>query len=572
MRRRAPVVLLAAAAVALVATAPAAAANLGFARAQYVDREYPGGEPLVMADPIHHTLVYTSHEGTTHIYRPGLSSATTFTYGSQYRNQVKIWTSRDNGRTWRRVDVAGGFVQNPGQNTGFSDPDLTQDAGGRIYNTGINLANDALFSSADGGITWDRGTPNCHNGDRPWLAGAKRDEVFLATNTLEQALSHQIFRSTDGGNSCSTQGIPDSGTLPDGTDYSGNGKLFYDARRDSLVEPVSFSGTDAQDGLGVGTWKRGDPAFTPHKAVTTSVYAHWPMIALDDAGGLYMVWDDDPRQPNSNGGCDGARTPLPNTIKLIHSPDFGRTWGTPVTLARPAGKRVLWPWVVAGDKGRLSVVWYETDKVVDLACEKAKLTVRAAYVARADEREPYVETVDAIGRPIADNDLCQSGTTCVATGEDRRLGDFFTNAIDERGCAMIATADTTSPDPVTGGQRPISLPLFAQQDSGPALRGGGDCSGAPGALGLPAPRRCTSRRSFRIRLRHPRGDPLRRAVVYVNRRRVRVLRGRRLRARVNLRGLPRGRYTIRIQARTRSGKRLTELRRYRTCTPRSRRR
>ena len=47
-------------------------------------------------------------------------------------------------------------------------------------------------------------------------------------------------------------------------------------------------------------------------------------------------------------------------------------------------------------------------------------------------------TVDAVGRPIADNNICQDGTTCVATGEDRRLGDFFTNAIDERGCVMVA--------------------------------------------------------------------------------------------------------------------------------------
>jgi len=44
-----------------------------------------------------------------------------------------------------------------------------------------------------------------------------------------------------------------------------------------------------------------------------------------------------------------------------------------------------------------------------------------------------------VGRPIADNNLCQNGTLCVATGEDRRLGDFFTNAVDERGCVLVAT-------------------------------------------------------------------------------------------------------------------------------------
>jgi hypothetical protein len=75
----------------------------------------------------------------------------------------------------------------------------------------------------------------------------------------------------------------------------------------------------------------------------------------------------------------------------------------------------------------------------------------------------------------------QSGTTCVATGEDRRLGDFFTNALDERGCVIIGTGDTTTKDPLTGGERSVALPLFIRQNSGPALRGTRDCSASWGA-------------------------------------------------------------------------------------------
>jgi len=50
---------------------------------------------------------------------------------------------------------------------------------------------------------------------------------------------------------------------------------------------------------------------------------------------------------------------------------------------------------------------------------------------------------------------------------------------------------------------------------------------------------------------------------------VRVLRGRRLRAVVDLCGLPKGRATVRVVARTRKGRRVTETRRYRTCGKRS---
>ncbi len=90
----------------------------------------------------------------------------------------------------------------------------------------------------------------------------------------------------------------------------------------------------------------------------------------------------------------------------------------------------------------------------------------------------------------------------------------------------------------------------------------GACPDArPGAaLGLPhGP--CRSRRVFTIRLR--RG--LRSARVYVDGRRVRTLSGARLRARVDLRGLPRRTVTVSIVVVTRNGRVLRESRRCRTC-------
>jgi len=588
MTRRA-VLTLAALAAGLLPAAPAQAAPLDFTVPTYVDQQLGGGEPLVYADPVHHTLVYTSHEGTTHIYRPGLAGQTTLTFAGGYRNQVNIWTSKDGGLSWQRSNFMGtGFTQDPTQNSGFSDPDLSQDDGGRIYNTGINLASNALFSSSDGGVTWDQGTPQCHPGDRPWVVGARKDEVFFATNALEDTIKQRVFHSTDGGQTC-----PQEGFQAFGEGWAGNGKMYYDRSRDSLVVPANGSA-----GLGVATWKRGEDAFTFRKAVDANIYAHWAAIILDDAGGLYLTYDDDPRAAGTEGGCDGSRTPLPNAVRYVYSPDLGRTWKPPVTVARPAGKRVFWPWLAAGEKGRINIAWYETSKVVDLACQNADISVNTATVTGAHTDNPTFVTTDPIGRPISLNtNICQSGTTCVATGEDRRLGDFFTNAIDESGCVMIATGDTHSADPVTGQQRPISLPLFSRQISGPPLRGGGDCSGREANLGLPgvgstnvvtvgggvgssnaststrsgALPPCFSRRRFRIRLRAPKGDRLTRATIYVNGKKRRTLRGKALRrSRVDLLGLPRGQFTVTIQVRTKKGKKLRQVRKYRTCVKRKR--
>jgi hypothetical protein len=65
--------------------------------------------------------------------------------------------------------------------------------------------------------------------------------------------------------------------------------------------------------------------------------------------------------------------------------------------------------------------------------------------------------------------ICQSGTTCVATGQDRRLGDYFTDALDKNGCVLIATGDTDMVDSTTGGQLSLSRPVTLEQASGPSL-------------------------------------------------------------------------------------------------------
>jgi hypothetical protein len=89
---------------------------------------------------------------------------------------------------------------------------------------------------------------------------------------------------------------------------------------------------------------------------------------------------------------------------------------------------------------------------------------------------------------------------------------------------------------------------------------------------LPATRSCASRRNFTIRLHDPRGpERLVSAQIFVNGRRVAVRRGKRLRSRVDLRGLPSGRFTVRVRARTDRGRTLVATRRYRTCVPRGRR-
>jgi len=208
------------------------------------------------------------------------------------------------------------------------------------------------------------------------------------------------------------------------------------------------------------------------------MFAHWPAIALDAAGTVYLVWDTNDRQAGTTGGCDGGASPAPNRIMLAWSKDFGQTWSAPIAVAAPANARVFWPWVAAGDAGKISVVWYQTEpgELADMDCQVAHVHAIEATILNATSGKRSVQTVDAVGRYVHYGSVCQGGTTCVATGQDRRLGDFFTNALDARGCVLVATGDTRLTDPATGAPYPTARPLFTRQTAGPSLRGTATCS------------------------------------------------------------------------------------------------
>jgi hypothetical protein len=479
------------------------APEIGFDAPVFVDQNLGGGEPSVMYDPVAHDYIYTAHEGTTLTDHDGIAGSpdTSANWAGNYRNQVNVWTSPD-GFDWTKVSFNGtGFTSDPSTNTGFSDPDLTMDAGGRVYNTGIDLANDALFSSTDGGKTWPTGTINCHDGDRPWLAGAGKDEVFLATDTGEDTPSHQIFRSTDGGASCGATGVGDGGTIPKssaldaGDSYTGYGKLRYvnqGALRGALIEPIIVRGTNGVAGVGLAVLQNADHAFNtgtgsfvPHVASSTQGFLdNMPSIDLDSAGDIFLTWSDD---PTAKGNPTGL-----NHVYLDMSRDGGLTWlPQPIVVAQasstagPHSGTVLWPWLTAGSQGNVAVAWYQYDQVVPdpdqatCSCNVSVMDANFFGVGTANMKE---YSVDAAGRPIHAGGICQSGTTCVVTGQDRRLGDYFTVDQDANGCVIIATGDTSKPDPVTGQIRAWALPLFIHQNAGPSLTGG-SCGGAASVRG-----------------------------------------------------------------------------------------
>jgi hypothetical protein len=113
--------------------------------------------------------------------------------------------------------------------------------------------------------------------------------------------------------------------------------------------------------------------------------------------------------------------------------------------------------------------------------------------------------------------------------------------------------------------------LFAEG----TISGGTIKKPSAGVIGLPSNKKCVSRRRFRIKIRQPAGTQIQTALVFVNGKKVRVLKRKvfkRLRrvANVDLRGLPKGTFRVKIVVLTTDGKTIRGTRKYHTCTKRKR--
>ena len=82
---------------------------------------------------------------------------------------------------------------------------------------------------------------------------------------------------------------------------------------------------------------------------------------------------------------------------------------------------------------------------------------------------------------------------------------------------------------------------------------------------MPGTRRCVRAKTFRVRVRTRKSDPVAWARLRIDGRRVATARGKALRRGLRARRLPRGRFSAQVEVRTRSGARTAGKRTYRRC-------
>ena len=153
-----------------------------------------------------------------------------------------------------------------------------------------------------------------------------------------------------------------------------------------------------------------------------SIQSHWPAFDIDSKGNLYVAWDE-------NGG--GTR---PAGVYYSYSTNAGRTWARPIRVDRnnQTDRGAAARYGSRGSKPPRSCPTTNAETPgehgwrIQVAQSLNGHGCRGAAV-------PGFRTSLATKEPVHTGTICNSGTVCQAQGIDRRMGDYFTVAVDAQG-------------------------------------------------------------------------------------------------------------------------------------------
>jgi hypothetical protein len=444
----------------------------------YIDTERAGGEPIVTTHP-DGGLLWGSHAGTTHFYTPSSADGTTSAFFENYEGQTYQYRSDDGGIRWDFVPRTPISTLDPNSglpNSGFSDPEFAIDTAGNVFISEINLANIAISKSTDGGRSYQlQSLAEITMSDRQWMEADEEDVLWFVANTfgggstssgnpVTGSLNHHLYKSIDGGATFSAPQDLGGQQSSDIEIDKSDGRLYElhsdgdqltlwlapDAR-DQVPPNVTFLNRDGSQ----ETVPSDPPVIAGNYDRKTSI---GPTLDIDPHGNLYVVWDDD-------GGA--GREP---GIWFTYSLDRGVTWAE-AERVNQGNDTAFWPWIAAGEHGAVAV-WLQHDgEVEDNEPQNATgdWYVMASQIRRCEPGSSGKVHVSSPGTPVQASfdrvhtgTICTGGTFCQAQAIDRRLGDYFANAIDRDGNVYISVSDTRQ-----GGG--VALPFVIRQVGGPTV-------------------------------------------------------------------------------------------------------
>ncbi len=493
-------------ALLLAPAASAASKAPAFGREVIVDHQRVAGEPSISIDS----------QDRIYVAAPfGFSTTASF-----------VWRSTDHGRSFHLVPGDLATFGKPTTCTGGGDSALAVDTRNRLYFGDLQgLTNVSNSVSSDQGATWLT-TCNAANAvgvDRPWIAtfgdpqagGALYqtvDQIGQCVGACDQSLGEvganivEITRSQDG---VAFSPLPAQQIEPDGivsgivTDSQGGVYIAHTGLVDGAGNIIGGADVNSNDNaVVVVRFPNGFQSATATQLLngqtlcqmqpstcTTSVVYRAPLdatgnstvtvgqdfspIAIDRAGNLYVTWSQ--ATVDSTGNISGT-----SQIYMAASTDHGAHWGSPVrvTAATPSLQTNLFPWIAAGDAGRVDIVWYGTSTLgscPNQPCGSSAIQAHwsvmmaqslNAIVKGAPNPAPSFTTTQVSEVSNHFGAICTMGIGCT-TGGDRGLLDFLSVTVGLQGEANVVWADAVNQN--FNGGTSSALIAFNRQIAGPSL-------------------------------------------------------------------------------------------------------
>ena len=344
-----------------------------------------------------------------------------------------IWRSDDGGLTFTYLGSYDGSF-------GGGDADVVAAPNGTLFASGLNLACIAVASSSDRGESWITNPAGCVDGagvaDRQWNDVDGNAALYTGYGTLTQGLV--LHKSLIAGPVV----LNDISTVVNSGDYQWPGVVDVNPVNGNAVMSWNTSSNDKIQIQGVT--RAGALLFPSVKTVATAggdTFDSFVGIDHGTDGTLYAVWSE-------------RRAALKETwTMLAASRDGGTTWDAPVHVDSTPNTTVF-PWVTAGDAGRVAVSYYGTDStgVHADALDDPDADWHVWSSFSANYGETFVEhrtTRSALHR----GDVCTSGTGCAAGTRD--LLDFFETDLDESGCLVTVYTDNSRDTVTPTGTRSV---------------------------------------------------------------------------------------------------------------------
>jgi hypothetical protein len=205
-------------------------------------------------------------------------------------------------------------------------------------------------------------------------------------------------------------------------------------------------------------------------AVVSGHYAVDVVLAVDRAGNLYVVWSQVPF--DTTGGAQ---------LFLASSTDDGDTWTAPKPIPTPGLRTNIFPWIAAGDSGRLDLAWYGTTSVDS----DSKTGCGGPADVHGDWGVYFTQTLDGLSASpeftqpslVSEHFVHRGGIASAPGGKfcgNGVLGDFLELRVGLQGEANIVYADSNNANGVypglsepNGGQ--LAHPMFVRQNGGASL-------------------------------------------------------------------------------------------------------